>query len=197
MQGNYPRLAEFDGVELLDVYRKLTPADINAVIDFWLRNRSLPAGLTLMELRRRANEVVVAVLREDAIVALGSAHVDFAPHDGQQYYFYRDFFGPNGATNSAADSATDSVRRALLTQSYTILKAWEPRYLPRKPFGVLVSPQGADVLADSELQAGSEIGFFILGLRPGGAPVVGRKFDESVTEHQISPGTSLPVDSDV
>ncbi|WP_160152035.1 hypothetical protein [Microbulbifer sp. ALW1] len=193
MQGNYPRLAECDGVELLDVYRKLTPADINAVIDFWLRNRSLPAGLTLMELRRRANEVVVAVLREGAIVALSSAHVDFAPHDGQQYYFYRAFFGPGGET----DSATDSVWRALLTQSYTILKAWEPRYLPRKPFGVLVSPQGADVLADSELQAGSEIGFFILGLRPGGAPVVGRKFDESVTEHQISPGASLPVNSDV
>ncbi|WP_226703506.1 hypothetical protein [Microbulbifer elongatus] len=175
MQGKYERVADYNGYELLDVYRRLTSEDIRAVIEFWQRNNALPKGLTERELNRRANQVVVAVVRDGVITALTSVYVDRAPLDRQQYYFYRKFVQPGHRIYL--------MWREMLAQSYTILKAWEPRFLPSKPLGIIVVPENRKLTRRSVLRAGNKIGFFTVGFLPNGDPVYGRKFDESVTEN--------------
>ena len=179
MQADYRRVAEYNGYELLDVYRKLSPEDVRAVIDFWRRNDALPEGLDEVELQRRAHQVTVAVLRDGAIAALTSVYVAIAPRDRQPYYFYRKFVEPGHRIYL--------MWREMLAQSYAILKGWEPKHLPRKPVGVLVVPENRKLTRRSVLRAGNKIGFFTVGYLANGDPVYGRKFDETVTENLAAP----------
>ena len=175
MRGDYRRVAVYQDYELLDVYRKLTHEDLLAVINFWQRNDALPEGLSAGELTGRASQVAVAVVRDGEIVALTSVYVAVAPGDRQPYYFYRKFVEPGHRIYL--------MWREMLAQSYAILKAWEPRHLPKKPVGVLVVPENRKLTRRSVLRAGNKIGFFTVGYMANGDPVYGRKFDESVTEN--------------
>ena len=183
MQSDYRLLADYNGYQLFDVYRKLAPQDVRAVIDFWRRNDALPEGLAEAELQRRAQQVVVMVLRDGVIVALTSVYVAVAPRDGLPYYFYRKFVQPGHRIYL--------MWREMLAQSYGILKEWEPSLLPRKPLGVIVVPENRKLTRRSVLRAGNKIGFFTVGYLPNGDPVYGRKFDETVTENLTAPEGEL------
>ncbi|WP_299594157.1 hypothetical protein [uncultured Microbulbifer sp.] len=182
MQGDYRPLADYNGYQLFDVYRKLAPQDVHAVIDFWRRNDALPGGLADVELRRRAQQVVVMVLRDGDIVALTSVYVAVAPRDGQPYYFYRKFVEPGHRIYL--------MWREMLAQSYATLKHWEPSVLLRKPLGIIVVPENRKLTRRSVLRAGNKIGFFTVGYLPNGDPVYGRKFDETVKENLSAQGVA-------
>jgi len=179
MHGNYHKVAEYNGYELLDVYRKLEPTDLDEVVRFWRLNDALPEGLADESARQRAGQVAVAVVREGEIAALTSVYVAKAPRDGQPYYFYRKFVQP--------EHRIYLMWREMLAQTYEILKAWKPLHLPRKPLGMIVVPENRKLTRKSVLRAGNKIGFFTVGYLPNGDPVYGRKFDESVTSNLAAP----------
>ena len=182
MRGKYRKVAEYNGYELFDVYRKLEPADLDEIVRFWRGNDALPAGVTEDEARNRAAQVAVAVTRDGQIAALTSVYVAKAPRDGEPYYFYRKFVEPGHRIYL--------MWREMLAQTYDILKEWEPRHLPRKPHGVIVVPENRKLTRRSVLRAGNKIGFFTVGYLPNGDPVYGRKFDESVTANLAAPPQS-------
>ena len=175
LQGLYRKVAEYGDYEIFDVYRKLEPADRDAIAEFWLLNKALSSR---REAQYRAGQVTVAVARERRIVAVSSVYVERVSRSGQLYYFYRKFVEPGHRIYL--------MWREMLTQSYAILKAWEPTQLPQKPLGVIVVPENAKLTRKSVLRAGNKVGFFTVGYLPNGDPVYGRKFDESVTENLIA-----------
>ncbi|WP_066960218.1 hypothetical protein [Microbulbifer sp. Q7] len=179
MIGNYHKVADYNDYALFDVYRKLAPADLTDVVDFWRRNDALPKGLSEAEALGRAAQVAVVVVRDGRIAALASVYVARAPRDGQPYYFYRKFVEPGHRIYL--------MWREMLAQTYTILKAWKPLHLPRKPMGIIVVPENRKLTRKSVLRAGNKIGFYTIGYLPNGDPVYGRKFDESVTENLAAP----------
>lgn len=106
----YGICGQLDGYKLLPVFQKTTPEARRMIVDFWQRNRALPANA---DAEARAKQVVIMAVGEDAQpVAVSTVYKDDFAHTGMvaapsgQFYFFRTFVQPGDRVHHLSRNIT-------------------------------------------------------------------------------------------
>lgn len=173
---NQPDLAARYGVcdrldeyRLLPVFRNITEALGQQIIDLWRRNHALPAG---SDPAQRVSQVVLAAIdAEDKLVAVSTAYRAPFSHSGLQgvtegeFYFFRTFVQPGDRRHNLPKKLTNST--------YDHLKTLPPAGRPQGVVIVAENPKLTKKLLEHEL---GPFGWIHIGADARGKQVFRRDF---------------------
>lgn len=117
----YGICGRLDDYRLLPVFQKTTPATRALIVDFWQRNRALPANT---DAEARAKQVVVLAVAGNGRPAAVStvyksdfAHTGMAAAPAGQFYFFRTFVQPGDRVHHLSRKITACTYDHLKTLS--------------------------------------------------------------------------------
>ena len=154
-------------VEIIPVWKKLTPELEAELVEFWVDNKAIPDKKTAATRTKQA--ACVARSADGKIVGVSTVHPRIVPRLRQPMYYYRNFI--------AADFRGKQLAAPFLSKTREVLQEYNASLPKPLCLGVIVELENRALAAHRNQAHWGDVGFTFIGYSPKGLTLRVSYFD--------------------